>query len=90
MALLQNSRYCSAVVKTLPAKPETSSIPGSERSPEMGSGNPLQYFCLENSMDRRALQATIHEVAKSWTLLSMHACHVKYLRGRINTKRGPL
>ena len=34
---------------------ELGSIPGSERSPEEGNGNPLQYSCLENSMDRGAL-----------------------------------
>ena len=37
-----------------------------------GNGNPLQYSCLENSMDRGAWQATVHEVAKSWTHLSTH------------------
>ena len=45
------------------------SIPGSGRSPGGGHGNPLQYFCLENPMDRGARQATIHIVAKSWTQL---------------------
>ena len=35
-----------------------------------GNGNPLQYSCLENSMDRGAWQATVHGVAKSWTWLS--------------------
>ena len=44
-------------------------IPGLERSPGEGSGNPLQYSCLENSMDR-AWQATVHRVAKSQTRLS--------------------
>ena len=34
------------------------------------NGNPLQYYCLENPMDRGALQATVHGVAKSWTRLS--------------------
>ena len=43
------------------------SIPGSGRSPGEGNGNPLQYFCLENSMDRGAWQAIVHGVAKSWT-----------------------
>ena len=38
-----------------------------------GDGNPLQYSCLENSMDRKAWWATVHRVAKSWTLLSVHA-----------------
>ena len=45
------------------------SIPGSGRSPGGGHGNPLQYFCLENPVDRGARQATIHIVAKSWTQL---------------------
>ena len=40
----------------LPAR-DLESIPGSGRSPGEGNGNPLQYFCLENSMDRRAWQA---------------------------------
>ena len=39
------------------------------RSPGEGNGNALQYFCLENSMDRGAWQATVHRVAKSWTRL---------------------
>ena len=41
------------------------SIPGSGRSPGEGNGNPLQYSCLENSMDRGAWQATVHGVPKS-------------------------
>ena len=41
------------------------SIPGLGRSPRKGSGNPLQYSCLENSMDRGAWWATVHEVTKS-------------------------
>ena len=45
-------------------------IPGSGRSLGEGNGNPLQYSCLENSMDRGAWWATVHEVAKSWTRLS--------------------
>ena len=40
-------------------------IPGLERSPREGNGNPLQYSCLENPMDRGAWQATVHGVAKS-------------------------
>ena len=39
-------------------------IPGSERSPGEGNDNPLQYSCLETSMDRGAWRATVHEVAK--------------------------
>ena len=48
------------------------SIPGSGRSPGEGNSNPLQYSCLENSMDRGAWWATVHEVPRSWTLLSKH------------------
>ena len=43
------------------------SIPGSGRSPGGGHGNPLQYSCLENPMDRGAWQAVVHRVAKSQT-----------------------
>ena len=42
-------------------------IPGSGRSPRGGNGNPLHYFCLDNSMERGAWWATVHGVAKSWT-----------------------
>jgi len=45
-------------------------IPGSRRSPGEGNGNPFQYSCLENSMDRGAWQATVHGVTKSWSRLS--------------------
>ena len=51
-------------------------ISGLGRSPGGGHGNPLQYSCLENPMDRGAWQATIHSVAKGLTQLkrlSMHA-----------------
>ena len=41
------------------------SIPGSGSSPGEGNGNPLQYSCLENPMDRGAWWATVHGVAKS-------------------------
>ena len=49
---------------------DSGSIPGSERSLEKGTGNPLQYCCLENSMERGAQWATVHGVTKSWTCLS--------------------
>ena len=45
-------------------------IPGLRRSPGEGNGNPLQYSCLENSMDRGAWQAIVHGVTKSQTQLS--------------------
>ena len=55
--------WVALVVKNPPANSGTirdeGSIPGSERSPGEGHGNPLQYSCLENSMDRRAWQALV-------------------------------
>ena len=41
------------------------SVPGSGRSPGEGSGNPLQYSCLENPMDRRAWRAAVHRLQES-------------------------
>ena len=62
------------VVKNLPANAgelrDAGSIPGLERCPGGDNGNPLQYSCLENPMDREAWQATVHGVEKSWTQLS--------------------
>ena len=43
------------------------SVPGLGRAPGEGNGNPLQYSCLETSMDRGIWEATVHGVAKSWT-----------------------
>ena len=62
-------RWCS--IKNLPASAgdtrDVGSLPILRRSPGEGNGNPLQYSCLENSMDRGVRQATVHEVKKSWT-----------------------
>ena len=56
------------MVKNPPANAEdTGLIPGSGRSPEEGTDNPLQYSCLENYMHRGAWSATVHVVTKSWT-----------------------
>ena len=49
---------------------EPGSIPGSGRSSGEGNGNPLQYSCLENSIDQGAWRATVCGIAKSWTRLS--------------------
>ena len=46
------------------------SIPRLGSSPGEGNGYPLQYSCLENSMNRGAWWATVHGIAKSWTRLS--------------------
>ena len=54
------------VVKNLPASVgHAGLIPGSGRSPGREHGNPVQYFCRENPMDRGGWQATVHGVAKS-------------------------
>ena len=56
------------MVENLPANAgDLSSIPGSGRSPGEGNGNPLQYSCLDNSVDRGAWWATVHGVTKSQT-----------------------
>ena len=61
------------LVKNLPAntgdRRDMCLFPGSGRYPKGGNGNPLQYSCLENSMDRGAWQATVHGVTKSRTRL---------------------
>ena len=51
------------------------SIPGLGRSPEGGHGNPLQYSCRDNPMDRGAWQAMVHRVAKSQTKLKQLSTH---------------
>ena len=57
------------MVKNLPtnagAPGDMGSISGLGKSPQVGNGNPLQYSCLENSMDRGAWWATLHGVTKS-------------------------
>ena len=57
-----------AMVKNLPANAgdarDMGLIPGSGRSPGTGNGNPLQYSCLGNPMDREIWQATVHGAAK--------------------------
>ena len=71
--------YCprstgGTVIKNLPASVGDAgvagSIPGPGRFPGVGNGNPSQYSCLENSMDRKAWWATVHGVTKNWTRLS--------------------
>ena len=53
---------------------DSSSIPGSGRSPGVANGNSLQYTCLENSMGRGAWEATIHEVANQEIMLKKIKC----------------
>ena len=67
--ILKWASQVALVVKNVPASAgdirDTGSIPGSGRSPGGGHGNPLQYSCLDNFMDRGAWWATVHGVAKS-------------------------
>ena len=64
------------MVENPPARAEDTrdmgSLPGLGRSPGGRNGYPLQYSCLENSMDRGAWQATVHGVEKSQTRLNTH------------------
>ena len=68
--LAPRASQVALAVKNLPATAgdvrTVSSIPRSGRSPGGDRGNPLQYPCLENPMDRGAWQATVHRVTKSW------------------------
>ena len=67
----QRTSQLPLVVKNMPASAgdlrDTGSITEAGRAPGEGNGNPLQYPCLENPMDRGAWQATVHGVAKSQT-----------------------
>jgi len=66
------------VAKNLPANArdvrDAGLIPGSGESSRVGNGNPLQYSCLENPMDRGSWQAIVHGVAKSQARRSTWAC----------------
>ena len=52
---------------------DAGSLPGSGRSPGEGNGNPLQYCCLENPLDRGAWRATVHGIPKELHMTE-HAC----------------
>ena len=54
----------------------SSSNPGSGRSPGGGHGNPLEYSCLENPLDRGAWQATVHRVTSDMTEVTEHTAHI--------------
>ena len=57
---------------------DVGSIPGSGRSPDIGTGNPLQYSCLENSMVSGVWW--VHGVAKSQTRLNMQHTHIHLVK----------
>ena len=71
------------MVKNLPANArdvrDMGSIPGSGRSLGAGHGNPLQYSCPENPMDRGASTATVHRVTNSQTQLQQLSTHMAHL-----------
>ena len=76
---LITSSQVTLVVKNPPANAgdikDAGSISGLGRSPEGGHGNPLQYSCLENPLDKWTWRAIVHEVAKSWTWLKWVSTH---------------
>ena len=80
MALVVKNQPASAVEKR-----DAVLIPGLGRSPGEGNGNPLQYSCLDNSMDRGAWWAAIHGVAKSWRRLKRLSTQVHEVSGRPRT-----
>ena len=70
---IQNTSLVAQMVKTVPAmwgNLQYRFNPWVGKIPEGGNGNPLQYSCLENSLDRGAWQAKVHEVAKSRTQMT--------------------
>ena len=68
---------------------DTGSIPASGRSPGGRHGNPLQYSCLENPVDREAWQAAVHRVAKNWIRLKQLRMHARtHVKGCFNGALG--
>ena len=73
------------LVKNPPASAgDLGSVPGLRRSPGGRNGNPLQYSCLENPMDRGTWQAADHGIAQSWTQLSIHT-HTQHTHTHTHT-----
>ena len=74
LEIRQGASQVAIVVKNPPANTgdikDAGSVPGLGRTPGGRRGNPLQYSCLENPMDRGAWRATVHGVTKSQTRLS--------------------
>ena len=76
-----------SAIKNLPANAgEVDSIPGSERCPREGNGNPLQYSCLGNSMDRRSWQITVHGAKKSLKSKRVIKLHSSCVNGYFTPK----
>ena len=82
-SMLQKNLFERSILKAVnPASAEDESdpglIPGSGRSPGEGNGNPLQYSCLGNPMDRGAWWAMVHRVTKSQTRLKQLSTYINY------------
>ena len=81
--LLYWASQAAQVVKNWPTNAgdirDTGSIPGLGRSPGEGHGNPCQYSCLENPIDRGAWWTTVHRVTKSQTQLKWLSMHIYYI-----------
>ena len=81
------------MVKNMPASAgdtrDMGSIPKSGKSPGEGNGNPLQYSCLENPMDRGVWWATVHGVTNSQTLTEQQEWHSKGLTGNYLLRMNP-
>ena len=85
--MLLRASQVALVVKDPPANADIISVPGSGRSPGRGHGNPLQYSCLENPMNRGDWQATVQSRKETQlnrltmythVLLIFYTCNIKY------------
>ena len=87
--LVNGASQVVLVLKNLPVNAgdirDSSLIPGLGRFPGGGHGNPPQYSCLENPMDRGAWRATVHRVAKSQTQLKQLSMHVPNERATLGS-----
>ena len=90
---MKGSSQVTLVVKSRPGNAgdfrDAGLIPGLGRSPGGGNGNPVQYSCLENSMDGGARQAAVHRVTKSQTQLKRLSTHARGQKGPHQTMNLP-
>ena len=88
LVTLPRASQVAQVLKNLPANAgDCGSIPGSERSPGGGCGNPFQHSCLQNPMGKGAWRTTVCGVTRSWARLCTHACMTYHacMHGHANT-----
>ena len=87
MCMYTPNSYSLALPQNPPSNAgDMGSIPGSGRSPGEGNGNPLQYSCLENPMDKRAWWAVVHMSTQSWTWLKQLSMHAGTHSGSISSE----